>query len=102
MIHDSLKELLDSSTRTAYKDAKITKDEAKLIEILANSLLNIESELSLIVDQLDDKITEAQIKSRIQLIARDIIPDLTKAAEKDGRISADEFAIISKVLSIIM
>ena len=102
IVHDTLKGLLMSSTKTAYEDGQITTDEAKLLGILGNGLIHIESELISILNLVDDDLEEDEIVKRVKLIARDILPDLTRVAENDGIITSDESAILSKILNDIM
>ena len=102
IVHNTLKDLLNSSTKTAYEDGQITTDEANILEILAERLITIESELLSIVEVVDGKIDEQEIAKRVKLVAREIIPSLTRVAENDGIITSDEAAILSKVLNDIM
>ncbi len=102
IIHQALKELLDSSTEIAFKDGQITSDEANLLESLGDHLINIESELLSAIELIDDGLSEEEIKQRIRLLARDIIPSLTKIAEDDGIIMSDESAILSQLLNDVM
>lgn len=102
IVHNTLKDLLNSSTKTAYEDGQITTDEANLLEILADRLITIESELLSILDLVDDNFDEQEIAKRVRLVAREIIPSLTQVAENDGIITSDEAAILSKVLNDIM
>ncbi len=102
IVHDTLKELLISSTKIAYEDGQITTDEATLLGILGNGLIHIESELISILNLVDDDLKDDEIVKRVKLIARDIIPNLTKVAENDGIITSDESAILSKILNDIM
>lgn len=102
LIHQALKELLVSSTEIAFKDGQITSDEAALLESLGEHLINIESELLSVIELLDEGMSEDEIKKRIKLLARDIIPSLTKIAEDDGIIMSDESAILSQLLNDVM
>ncbi len=101
-VHNTLKNLLQSSTQIALRDGQITTDEAKLLKILAEKLVNIEHEILSIVDILDEELDEEKIDKRVRLVARDILPSLTQVAEKDGIITSDEAAILARVLSEIM
>lgn len=102
IVHNILKELLISSTKTAFSDGQITTDEANLLEILGEGLINIESELISILNLVEENLSEGEIIKRVHLVARDIIPSLTEIAEKDSIITKDEAAILSKVLNDIM
>jgi hypothetical protein len=102
IVHNTLKDLLNSSTKIAFEDGQITTDEANLLEILADKLITIESELLSILELVDDNLDEQEITKRVRLVAREIIPSLTQVAEKDGIITSDEAAILSKVLNDIM
>ena len=103
IIHGALKELLDSCIEVAFKDGQITQDEAALLESFGDHLINIETELEPIVHMVsEENLSEEEIKHRVLLIARDIIPELTKVAEKDGIIVSDEAAILNRVLKDIM
>ena len=102
LVHNILKELLVSSTEIAFKDGQITSDEAALLELLGEKLITIESELLPMLDNLEIDLPEAEVRKRIKLVARDIIPELTKMAEEDGIILPDEAAILSRILNDIM
>ncbi len=99
IVHQALKELLHSSTEIAFRDGQITTDEAALLESIGSHLINIETELLPIIDMIDDDLSEEEITNRVHLIARDIIPTLTKIAEDDGIIVSDEAAILSRILN---
>ncbi|MCH8906470.1 MAG: hypothetical protein IH840_05205 [Candidatus Heimdallarchaeota archaeon] len=102
MIHNILKELLESSTEIAFKDGQITTDEAALLELLGEKLITIESELLPMIDNINGDLSEEDLVNRIKLVARDILPALTKLAEEDGIILPDESAILSRLLNDIM
>ena len=80
----------------------VPSDEAALLETIGSHLINIETELLPIIDMIDDDLSEQEISKRVNLIARDIIPTLTKIAEDDGIIVSDEAAILSRILNDVM
>lgn len=102
IVHQALKELLESSTEIAFRDGQITSDEAALLEGLGSHLINIETELITVIDLIDDNLSPQEIAKRVKLIAKDIIPTLTRIAEDDGIIVSDEAAILSRLLNDVM
>ncbi|OLS16949.1 MAG: hypothetical protein HeimC2_45270 [Candidatus Heimdallarchaeota archaeon LC_2] len=102
IVHQALIELLHSSTEIAFRDGQITSDEAALLESLGGHLINIETELLPVIDLIDVDLSQEEIIKRVNLIARDIIPTLTKLAEDDGIIVSDEAAILSRILNDVM
>lgn len=102
IVKDEITSIINSSRQTALQDDNITQEEAELLQVLIQHLDLIRTEILPILNSLEDTINEGEIRKRVRLVARDIIPNLTKVAEKDGEITPDEAMLIENILSQIM
>lgn len=101
MLKEIISEFINTSKETALIDGQITKDELELLDTFSSYLNKIDAELSDVLDFIDDDISLEDFKKRIKLILREVLPELTKVAQKDGIITSDESALISKILNEI-
>jgi hypothetical protein len=102
IVKDELESIISASKETALKDGQITTDEAHLLDILHQHIADIESELEEIVNLIDPRLNEDEIRNRVRIVSRDILPKLTQTARDDDIVTSDEAAILSKVLNTIM
>jgi len=101
IIKDELASILQNTKRTALQDGTITQEESVLIDLLEDQLSEINQEIEPIVDLMSD-LTEDDIRSRIKIISREIVPKLSALAKQDNHISEDEAAILDTIAKMII
>ncbi|MHA2501277.1 MAG: hypothetical protein ACXAE3_00190 [Candidatus Kariarchaeaceae archaeon] len=101
IIKDELGNILERTKTTALKDGTVSEEEAVLIDLLANQLDAINQEIEPIVDLMTD-LSEAEIRSRVKIVSREVVPKMTRLAKQDNRISKDEAAILDTIAQMII
>ena len=101
IIKDELASILQNTKQTALQDGTISQEETVLIDLLEAQLSEINQEIEPIIDLMSD-LTEDDIRSRVKIISREIVPKLSALAKQDNHISPDEAAILDTIAKMII
>ena len=94
---DIIIEIIESTKIIALKDDLISKNEADLLDILKNEMEEIELELQGKMENMD--LTYDDLYNKVKSYATEVFSKVTAKAKEDGKITSDEMAILTNIIS---
>jgi hypothetical protein len=96
MIQEILQSYLQKITAKALEDNIVSIDELNMLSIIEKWFKKVESDLNDSKD-LFQGLSQTEVEQRVIIIAKDVLPDLIKEAERDGTISDEETALLKYI-----
>lgn len=94
---DIIIEIIESTKLVAMEDHRLSKNEVDLLDTLKNELELIEQELEPKLQEMD--LSYQQLYDKVKSYSTEIFTKVTAKAKEDGKITQEEMAILTNIIS---